>query len=820
MKLFWLIIFGVVTGMAHGQSFAELQLKSATDLSKAIEAAKADKDRTKVFFGLLKLGSFYLDENKIPLCDSVLQIIEKDYSDIISKNVSWRTLSTADYYQLLSSYYYVKNDNVKSKFFLEKARHLGSDVFSYTNNLYRLFIKEGKLDSAELYLKESFPRLAKDLDVHKLDINLLNKFELSFRNMCHLKVMQGDVAGLKFYLSKWLPISGRNLDNPAGIKTGRLRSLAPWKLIFLSKFFVLTGHLEEAKRVLELTTKETERELRLESLRSWAQFYYTQSNVDSTVAYLKKVLSLHKENIKTFFPFFTEIERENYVNELNDDYDLLLSVITENPLRNDEYLTEIFEFQLFRKGLLLDITKTIGRTASTLKSEAALKLLKEIKNVNDTIAYITFRKTISFGDGKEQALRVFNARKEACEKKFLQLMQTESAKLFTVVTAPEITTKLTEESCLLEMIRFRKWVKDKRRIISSEGISYAILKIENTGKIDVILLSDGEELEGPYAALYKNTIQGRMTDTRLYEIYWSKIFDMVKGLKQVFLSPDGIYNIINVNTLQQPDSKRFVLDEMSLINLTSPKDLLGVPKSMGTGNEALLLGYPQYSFAQTSESKPATFRGSILESLERIREEQFALLPATQDEIESISEIIRSNGGKTTILEGKEATELNLKSALIPEILHLATHGFFIGSENSLINPLLKSGLVLAGVNNKDSFEDSSEDGILTAFEIASLDLKKTKLVILSACETGLGDVKNGDGVYGLQRAFKMAEARFIILSMWKVDDEATMQLMKLFYKSLVQTNDVALSFDLAQKELRVKYPDPYYWGAFKLFGY
>ncbi|HEX8061047.1 MAG TPA: CHAT domain-containing protein, partial [Cyclobacteriaceae bacterium] len=125
--------------------------------------------------------------------------------------------------------------------------------------------------------------------------------------------------------------------------------------------------------------------------------------------------------------------------------------------------------------------------------------------------------------------------------------------------------------------------------------------------------------------------------------------------------------------------------------------------------------------------------------------------------------------------------------------------------------------LILAGANNKKKSDDA--DGILTAFEITSLDLKDTELVVLSACETGLGDVRNGDGVYGLQRAFKVAESRFIVTSLWKVDDDATMKLMTLFYQDLESSHDVIRSFGLAQKQLRDIYPSPYYWGAFKLVG-
>ena len=129
---------------------------------------------------------------------------------------------------------------------------------------------------------------------------------------------------------------------------------------------------------------------------------------------------------------------------------------------------------------------------------------------------------------------------------------------------------------------------------------------------------------------------------------------------------------------------------------------------------------------------------------------------------------------------------------------------------------MLRSGILLAGVSDKTK---GTEDGVLTAYEAALLDMSKTKLVVLSACETGLGDIKNGEGVYGLQRAFEAAGVQNILMSLWKVDDQATMELMRNFYTELLKSNDTATAFGNAQKLLRSKYDHPYYWGAFKLMG-
>ena len=171
---------------------------------------------------------------------------------------------------------------------------------------------------------------------------------------------------------------------------------------------------------------------------------------------------------------------------------------------------------------------------------------------------------------------------------------------------------------------------------------------------------------------------------------------------------------------------------------------------------------------------------------------------------------------------------------------NIATHGFFLsdlpepkenergfaGMETKKIveNPLLRSGLLFARVKNAftkggTATNDNAEDGILTAYEAMSLDLDQTDLVVMSACETGLGVTSNGEGVYGLQRAFQVAGAKSVLMSLWTVSDEATQQLMTMFYENWLGGKSPREAFRMAQLSLREKYPEPYYWGAFVLVG-
>ena len=220
-------------------------------------------------------------------------------------------------------------------------------------------------------------------------------------------------------------------------------------------------------------------------------------------------------------------------------------------------------------------------------------------------------------------------------------------------------------------------------------------------------------------------------------------------------------------------------------------------------------------------------------------------LPGSKSQIDKISDLLKQYGWKVSKHLGAGASEENVKKINSPSVLHIATHGFFLPEEklpikidveqdnktepykNTLQNSLFRSGLALAGANNTiiDSLQHDvmqlgyKEDGILTAFEAGNLNLNNTELVDLSACETGLGQVITGEGVYGLQRAFRMAGAKSLIMSLRPVNDEATQLLMSSFYRLWSSGMGKQEAFRAAQQELKKTFPAPYFWGGFVMTG-
>ena len=283
----------------------------------------------------------------------------------------------------------------------------------------------------------------------------------------------------------------------------------------------------------------------------------------------------------------------------------------------------------------------------------------------------------------------------------------------------------------------------------------------------------------------------------------------------------------------------FLVEKKNITILSNTKDLVPLktthhrPAKIMTGS---LFGYPKYFIGKERLKEIVINKNRDFDftTLDETDATGINELPGTQIEIAQVKNILDSNHWQIADYTNENASEKTLKSIDYPGILHIATHGFFVdehevsstfmlgaATEYARQNPLLRSGLLLSGASNfiQNNFRIDEENGILTAYEAANLNLDNTELVILSACETGKGDVQNGEGVYGLQRAFQVAGASAIIMSLWKVDDQATQELMTSFYQSWMNGSSKAEAFRQAQLQTKIKYNHPYYWGAFVMMG-
>jgi CHAT domain-containing protein/Tfp pilus assembly protein PilF len=298
----------------------------------------------------------------------------------------------------------------------------------------------------------------------------------------------------------------------------------------------------------------------------------------------------------------------------------------------------------------------------------------------------------------------------------------------------------------------------------------------------------------------------------------------------IFLSPDGALNLVPFYALVD-ETGRHLLHRYSFTYLTSGRDLVRFETAAVPRQGPVVIADPAFDL----ESVGRAFRSRRSADMDAV---EFPPLPSTAEEARDVGHELAA----TAVLTGKKATEAALKALHGPSILHVATHGFFLSgqvaraedpsrppqvelgatSEQPAVldveNPLLRSGLALAGAN---SAGDGTDDGILTALEASNLDLFGTRLVVLSACETGVGKASNGDGVYGLRRALVMAGAETQVMSLWRVDDEATRVLMTDYYKRLQAGGGRSEAMREVQVSMasRKATAHPYYWASFIVSG-
>jgi CHAT domain-containing protein len=274
------------------------------------------------------------------------------------------------------------------------------------------------------------------------------------------------------------------------------------------------------------------------------------------------------------------------------------------------------------------------------------------------------------------------------------------------------------------------------------------------------------------------------------------------------------------------EQNRFLLETYDITYLSSGRDLLRLKRTGINLQNPVLFSDPNYGKPSDKliasngrnpcESKIATRGEEITELANQI----FCQLPNVAAETNAIQNLLP----QAQLLSQSQATKATAKQLRNPSILHFATHGFFLPDPPNTNpdtpirqNPLSRSALVLANFNQRQSCNDSDSNcnGLLTAQDVTTIDLRGTKLVFLSACETGLGKVTNGEGVYGLRRAFTLAGAESQVMSLWKVNDQTTRELVESYYQNLKANQGRSQSLKTIQLDLLKKYQYPYYWAAF-----
>jgi tetratricopeptide (TPR) repeat protein len=567
------------------------------------------------------------------------------------------------------------------------------------------------------------------------------------------------------------------------------------------------------------------------------------------------------------FSIASERRRLAYVEQIKWHVDSFLSLMVD-PQSSSESLVGVgLDFVLRRKGIVIDALTAQRDTILSEEDEELEASLREFSTLRSQIAEKTFA-----GPGTQdielhlQLLAAWNEQKERLESEIARLIPgLDFTQSMADVGLQSIANALPDGSALIEFIRFHRFdfhalqADEASRWQPAQYLAFVLiagrpedLRIVDLGEadsIDQMILNFRASITGEDERrnfrLLRPVSTGAQPEiaTQLSAALFEPLLLNLDDCRRLFLAPDGDLSRLPFEVLPLGNGRR-VIDDFSISYLGTGRDLMRLGTTFTSHQDApVVIADPNFDLTSREIEQEEDAQSIMRQSRDLERHVlHFDRLPGTRLEGEQVAALL----GVEPWL-GDAALEKRVKECRSPHILHIATHGFFLGDQkrklnnmrsglmetnfnasdkmgylSNLENPLLRSGLALAGANtwlNGEVLPPEAEDAILNGEDVVGLDLLDTELVVLSACETGLGDVRSGEGVFGLQRVFILAGARTLVMSLWKVPDQQTQELMVDFYQRILAGTPRAVALREAQLEVKARHPDPQYWGAFILQG-
>ena len=514
---------------------------------------------------------------------------------------------------------------------------------------------------------------------------------------------------------------------------------------------------------------------------------------------------------------------------------------------NDSALLDLYNNWIGLNGIIGSDNQILIQKLVNSKDSTLISLFDELRSSQAQLMKyneLTFQEKEKRGietKPLEQEIQRLESELSFRSKDFAELNRSFSSK--------DVIKELNNDEVLVEIVRFPYY--DFKMNKWSDSVKYLVfISTAEDTLVDHLILHTGKELEEDVYSEYASFTSGdnklsNLKDKLSYKYFWKPISDRIGSKKTVYVSLSGIYNNINLSTLYNPETEQYLFEEKDIRIVKNSRDFIlrkQAEKEIYSNNTAVLFGYPNYDGGKLGTNDSLNFIAESrdlssfwIDSLNRGGNKVYPL-PGTKIEVENIKSKLDSNDWSVQAFMGDDATESRVKQIESPRILHIATHGYFfedipnqkndanqfmgIDKVQFIENPMLRSGLILTGANKTLEGEELvGENGLLSSLEATLLNLDKTELVVLSACETGKGKVKNSEGVYGLQKALFDAGAENVIMSLWKVNDQVTQEFMETFYSKWLINKNIRESFNETQKLIKLKYPQPYFWGAFILIG-
>jgi tetratricopeptide (TPR) repeat protein/CHAT domain-containing protein len=599
------------------------------------------------------------------------------------------------------------------------------------------------------------------------------------------------------------------------------------------------------------------------NLKNLAILYASSGQIDKSLTCYKKLQKSRQHFVEYVFSYASEEQKMRYIRQYPlVNHSLFSFAIMAN---SDESRSCALEMILKGKAVVMDAVSAEKQIAFCPGNEEIQRKAERHAQVCGELSCVTLAGAERldpeiYRDRLQALYSVKDSLETELSKSCAEFKDELAARRFAVA---DVASALPQGAILLELVRYEPY--DFEKIGNDEQRTgpprYLAFTLDHAGNITLTDLGDAGEIDSLVRLARKQIYQARAevyspliveserrlneVTGKLYDIIWAPLESHFGNRTDIFISPDGQLSLLPFEILPCPDGE-YVIEKFRVSYLSSGRDLLRFKRKQKPSDWALVIADPDFDLSGESlaehkggiakESLVSPFAYEPLRGVSACLNSRFNSLPYTREEGWSVGKTLEEKANlKTQFYQGSEALEEVLKGmATAPSVLHLATHGYFCQdldiTENSLLeNPLLRSGLALAGANHlRDEMAGDfvlAEDGILTAFEASGLNLVGTELATLSACETGIGEVENGEGVYGLRRAFQHAGVRTIVMSLWKVPDKETRQLMDDFYSNWLAGQSKRDALHQSVLKLLNKLRDehgvahPLCWGGFVLLG-
>lgn len=614
-----------------------------------------------------------------------------------------------------------------------------------------------------------------------------------------------------------------------------------WRDVFplndLGRIYSTSGEPAKAEQMYERAFAINETVLEAgglhvnETLAGLVRVYAAQGMMPKALTYQTRVSENEERLIGMNLLGGSEREKLAFVSTLSplisQNISLHIQLAPEAPAFRDLALTTI----LRRKGRVQDFLAYGNEAALERLSPDDRKLAMQFNDATGKLSSLVLRgpENMDVTEYQKKVKEMENSREQLESE--IGRRNIRALRRPTPVTIEDVKKHIPDDAALVEYAVYTPY--DIRAIKYAEP-RYAVYVLRRNGEIGWKDLGAAKDIDESIEALRLSLRDPKREDTvRLARAVDAKVMRPVRDLagnaSHLLVSPDGELNVIPLGSLVDEHGK-YAVENYSFTYLSSGRDLvrMGEKKSSETG--PLVIGNPAYGepeAAPAAESRQKPPRRPSIAKTRDLTDTYFAPLGGTEQEARAIKSLFPD----ANYLTGAQATETSLKQAKAPRILHIATHGFFLADRNDnsvgetrekhnlmlpddIEDPLLRSGLALAGANRRTKSDD---DGLLTALEASGLDLWGTQLVVLSACDTGLGEIRNGEGVFGLRRSFGIAGAESIVMSLWPVSDQITRDMMISYYKYLKKGVGRGEALRRVQLEMlnRSGHNHPFYWASF-----